>query len=100
MIYCERIMALSATVAKWLCIPLLALTAACDSQILKEAKHAEKNGAVISNEMMSAMYPQSFHPGTPPYLERDFEAGADFICAEIRTKYRRDICSETEINWK
>lgn len=98
--YFKWIMALSATAAKWLCIPMLALTAACDSNILKEAKHAEKNGAVISNEMMSAMYPQSFRPGTPPYLERDFEAGADFICAEIKLKYRRDVCSETEINWK
>jgi hypothetical protein len=75
------------TAAKWLCIPALLLTAAC-------------NGEVISNEMMLRMYPQSFRPGDPPYLERDFEAGADFICDEIKLKHKRDLCSEPEINWR
>ena len=76
------------------------LLAACDSPLVDEAKEAERDGRTISNEMMSAMYPSSFKPGEPEYLERDFEAGADFICAEIRAQYDRDICSEPGINWQ
>lgn len=89
--------------AAWLpllCIPILALTTGCESKLTREAREAEEDGRVISNEMMSQMYPKSFRPGTPQYLERDFEAGADFICDEIRIKYDRDICKESEIKWR
>lgn len=58
------------------------------------------DGAVVNNEAMVAMYPSTFRPGSPAYLERDFEAGADFICDEIKVKYQRDICSEPDINWR
>ncbi|KMS54443.1 hypothetical protein V474_21420 [Novosphingobium barchaimii LL02] len=85
---------------RWLCIPLLGLTSACDSAVISKAKRAENDGNIIDNDMMTQMYPRSYRPGSPPYLERDYEAGADFICAEIKLKYRRDICSEPEINWK
>lgn len=71
-----------------------------DSSIVKEAKKAEREGRVISNELMAEMYPSSFRDGTPPYLERDFEAGADFICDEIERKYKRDICAESDIGWR
>lgn len=91
---------LVATICKWLCIPALALTAACDSSIIREAEQAERDGRVVNNEVMLKLYPQSFRPGSPQYLERDFEAGADFICDEIKAKYDRDICSESEINWR
>lgn len=86
--------------AIWLSVPLLALTTACDSSLLREAKVAEREGRTISNEMMAGLYPQSFRPGEPPYLERDFEAGADFICDEIKVKLERDVCSEPEVNWR
>lgn len=82
------------------CIPLLVFVAACDSALIEEAEKAENNGRTINNEVMQGMYPHSFRPGSPAYLERDFEAGADLICDEIRAKYQRDICSEPEINWR
>jgi hypothetical protein len=68
--------------------------------VLQEAVKAIKDGRIINNEMMSAYYPSSFRPGTPPYLERDFEAGANFICDEIKVKLGRDLCAETDINWR
>jgi len=46
------------------------------------------------------MYPNSFSPADPPDLERDFEAGADFICDEIKQKRGKDLCSEADINWR
>ena len=88
------------TAITWLCIPVLSLVTACDSSVVKEAKQAESSGSVISNEFMLAQYPESFRPGDPPYLERDFEAGADFICDEIALKYHRDMCSDPQINWR
>ena len=54
----------------------------------------------IDNAAMAEMYPRSFRAGDPAYSERDFEAGADFICDEIKAKYERDICSEPAINWR
>ena len=86
--------------AKWLWVPALASMAACDSPLLREAKNAESEGRTISNEMMTQLYPKSFRPGEPPYLERDFEAGADFICDEIKLKLERDVCSESQIDWR
>ncbi len=85
---------------QWLCFAALLLLSACDSAIIQEAQRAEDEGNVISNEAMEAMYPQSFRSGSPVYLERDFEAGADLICDEIKAKYDRDICSEPEIHWR
>lgn len=92
---------------KWLCVPFFMVTAACDSPfvrddspLVQEAKEAEKDGRIISNPAMSQLYPQSYVPGQPQYLERDFEAGADFICNEIKVKYDRDICAEPVINWR
>lgn len=58
------------------------------------------DGNVINNEIMSAIYPKTFIPGHPAYLERDFEAGADFICHEIMRTRGIDICSEDDINWR
>jgi len=84
----------------WVGAALMAGATACDSKLIREAKEAEDEGAVIDNDMMAAMHPQTFRRGSPAYLERDFEAGADFICAEIKAKHRRDLCSEPEINWK
>ena len=86
--------------AKWLWVAALALTTACDSSVIREAKRAEHDGRTVSNETMSSLYPRTFRPGHPPYLERDFEAGADFICDEIKIKAKRDICSEPEIKWR
>lgn len=85
---------------KWLCVPFLMVTAACDSPLVREAREAEKDGRVVHNEIMRQMYPQTYVPGQPQYLERDFEAGADFICNEIKVKHKRDICAEPEINWR
>jgi len=87
-------------IGKWLCIPASFVIAGCDSPIVREAKKAESEGRIINNEAMRAMYPASFRSGSPQYLERDFEAGADFICDEIKVKYKRDICSEERMNWR
>lgn len=78
---------------------MLAALAAC-SPIAKEARKAEREERVISNEMMLEMYPKSFRPGSPKYLERDFEAGAHFICDEIQNKYGKDFCAEPDIKWR
>lgn len=83
-----------------LAVSALWFTAACDSPIIREARRAEKSERVISNEMMAAMYPQAFKPGSPQYLERDFEAGANFICDQIKLRQGRDICADPEINWR
>ena len=83
-------------------LTMVALTTAlvgCDG-VLQEALKAVKDGRIISNEIMSSYYPSSFRPGTPPYLERDFEAGAEFICDEIKLKLGRDVCAEKDINWR
>jgi hypothetical protein len=96
----ERVVTFCVRLSKWLWVPALALTTACDSPIIREAKQAVRDERIINNEMMLERYPQSFRPGHPQYLERDFEAGADFICDEIKIKYKRDICSEPQINWR
>ena len=46
------------------------------------------------------MYPDTFQDGDPAYLERDFEAGADFICAEMQKKFERDVCADEDIDWR
>ena len=71
-----------------------------NSALVKEAKLAEKTGRTISNEIMQQLYPQSFEMGYPKYLERDFEAGADFICDELLVKSGQDICADDAINWR
>lgn len=86
--------------AHWLSVPALAFLVGCDSSLVREAKNAESDGRTISNDVMKQLYPSSFRPGEPAYLERDFEAGADFICDEIKIKLRRDVCSEEQINWR
>lgn len=72
----------------------------CGQGVVTEALKAEREGRIINNEMMAETYPSSFRPGEPPYLERDFEAGADFICDEIKKKRKRDVCAEADINWR
>ena len=67
---------------------------------MRDAQQAEEAGEVISNSAMSADYPETFKPGEPAYLERDFEAGADFICDEVERVEGRDICAEREIRWR
>ena len=81
-------------------LALSGVIGSCTSPLVDEAKKAERDGRVINNEVMLAMYPASFKSGKPQYLERDFEAGADFICTEIEAKYNRDICSDPKINWR
>ena len=71
-----------------------------DKSVVIEAFAAEREGRIINNQMMSSMYPNSFIPADPPYLERDFEAGADFICDEFKQKRGKDLCSEADINWR
>lgn len=70
------------------------------STLVKEARLAEKEGRTISNDLMQALHPQTFLSGNPAYLERDFEAGADFICDEILLNYEHDLCAEKAINWR
>lgn len=78
----------------------LALLCGCGQGVLTEAATAQNEGRIINNEMMAATYPGTFRPGKPPYLERDFEAGADFICDEIKLKRGKDICADTDIKWR
>ena len=70
------------------------------SDVGQEATQAESEGRIISNEMMQVMYPETFKKGEPPYLERDFEAGADFICDEIEREFSRDVCADEPIKWR
>lgn len=81
---------------------VFALTACglTDSTLVQEARSAETDGRTVSNEAMKQMYPRTYRAGNPKYLERDFEAGADFICDEIRIKYQQDMCGPDGINWK
>ncbi len=79
---------------------LISCLAGCSKGVVTEAIDAERDGRLISNELMVEAYPKSFRPSDPPYLERDFEAGADFICDEIKMKRHRDICAEADINWR
>src|SRR3546814_10112145 len=82
----------------WICVPLLLIASGWESPVVNKAKDAVNRDEIIDNQIMSEMYPQSFRPGTPQYIERDFEAGANFICDEIKAKQKRDICAESEIN--
>ena len=94
----------TSSATKWLlCIFLLPLIAACgvtDSSIVREARQAEEEGRIIDNEMMLSVYPKSYRKGHPKYLERDFEAGANFMCDEFRAQYGKDVCAEPEIKWR
>jgi hypothetical protein len=89
---------------KWLlCVALITFTAACgvtDSSIVREARQAEEEKRIIDNEMMLSVYPKSFRKGHPQYLERDFEAGVNFMCDEFRAQYGKDVCAEPEIHWR
>lgn len=79
----------------------LVIAHACqNTELQQEARQAENDGRVINNDMMTATYPSTFKPGTPAYLERDFEAGADFICDEVKLKYNRDLCADEKIGWR
>ena len=71
----------------------------CDD-VTSEARRASSEGRVVSNNIMLQLYPASFVPGTPQYLERDFEAGANFICDQIKIKRGRDVCADSDINWR
>ena len=77
----------------------IALVTSC-SDLAVEAIDAEREGRVVNNEIMHEMYPESYKSGEPQYLERDFEAGADFICDEIRFKYGEDLCSSEIMGWR
>ena len=78
----------------------LALGASCGSEVAREAQRADDDGEVISNTAMSAMYPNTFEPGDPAYLERDFEAGAEFICDEVERVRGTDVCADSDIGWR
>jgi len=71
----------------------------CDG-VATESMRASNEGRIIDNEMMGEAYPSSYVPGAPAYLERDFEAGANFICDEIMLKRGQDICAQSDINWR
>lgn len=81
-------------------VGVMASLAGCEGEVAKEAYKAERDGRIINNETMVAWYPSSFSPGSPPYLERDFEAGANFICDEIKRKRDQDICADADIKWR
>jgi hypothetical protein len=91
---------MSKITASFIVFFMTAALCGCDAEVVEEATKAFIDGRIISNKMMTLLYPSSFHPGNPPYLERDFEAGANLICDEIKLKYGRDLCSEKEINWR
>ena len=55
---------------------------------------------VIDNEAMTSMYTKTYQAGEPQYHERDFEAGADFICDDIRLKRGEDLCAAEDIDWR
>jgi len=76
------------------------LASAWESSLVREARKAESDRRIIDNNIMQEMYPASFRKGYPVYLERDFEAGADFICDEIETHYGKDLCAEPKIKWR
>ena len=80
-------------------IGLATVLIGCDG-VVSGAIKAKQGGKIISNELMSAQYPVAFRAGNPPYLERDFEAGADFICDELKLKKGRDFCADSDINWR
>lgn len=91
---------MSRNISRFAIVGVMASLAGCEGEVAKEANKAERDGRVINNEMMVAWYPSSFRPGSPPYLERDFEAGADFICDEIKRTRHQDICAEADIKWR
>src|SRR3546814_19751763 len=82
----------------WICVPLLLIASGCESPVVNKAKDAVNRDEIIGNQIMSEMYPQSFRPGTPQYIERDFEAGAHFICDAINAKQKRDNYAESALN--
>jgi hypothetical protein len=71
-----------------------------EPSLVREARSAERDGRTINNEIMQSVYPEAYREGNPEYLERDFEAGADLICDQIRLQHRRDICAEQSIRWR
>lgn len=79
---------------------VLSWSSLSDSPLVKAAISAEKDGRTINNQIMETFYPRSFRAGYPQYLERDFEAGAEFVCDEIQIKYQVDMCSKDGIGWK
>lgn len=85
----------------WIAVLVIPTTVTgCGNGVVTEARKAEREGRIINNEVMGSMYRSSFRRGDPPYLERDFEAGADFICDEIKQKRGKDLCSDEDINWR
>lgn len=85
----------------WIAVIVIPITVTgCGDGVVAEARKAEQEGRIINNEVMGSMYPSSFRRGDPPYLERDFEAGADFICDEIMRKQGKDLCAEVDVNWR
>lgn len=91
---------MNAIVSRVLLTTLLAVLGGCGKGVMTEAVKAEWDGRIINNEVMGQTYPSTFKRSNPPYLERDFEAGADFICNEIKLKRGKDICSDPDINWR
>ncbi len=91
---------MSKMILLWTLAGLTTTLFGCSDDVVKEAVGAKNEGRIINNQMMSDTYPSSFYPGSPPYLERDFEAGADFICDEIKRKRQRDVCADADINWR
>lgn len=72
------------------------------SWVFSSEEHSEDHRYYrrIDNTIMRSMYPYTYVPGNPPYIERDFEAGADFICDEILRHHKRDLCAEQPIRWR
>ena len=71
------------------------------SPVAKFAQQEAKEGRLILNEgwLVSEEEKLAFKPATPQYLERDFEAGADYICDQFLIKTKEDFC-HTIIKWR
>src|SRR3546814_19244315 len=82
----------------WICVPLLLIASGCESPVVNKAKDAVNRDEIIDNQIMSEMYTQSFRPGPPQYIERDFEAGANFNGPGIKTNQTRTICADSTTN--
>ena len=71
------------------------------SPVAKFAQQEADNDRLILNEgwLFSEEERLAFKPAIPQYLERDFEAGANYICDLFLIKTNKDFC-HTIIKWR
>lgn len=67
----------------------------------KFAQEEAKKGNILVNSgwFFTNESEKAFKPATPQYLERDFEAGANYICDYLQLKTGEDFCHSI-INWR